>query len=89
MLARSIVDGAGETLLREGTILTKAVIARIAEAGAVDEIFVKPPPMSDDEKAAKRLAMESRAQRMFAEHQADPVMQALARVSAEILARRT
>ncbi len=88
VLARTVVDGAGGALVREGAILTRAVIDKMKEVGGIDEIFVDPPPLSDQEKGARRQEIESRARRMFAGHESDPVMQALARVSVEILTRR-
>ncbi len=88
VLARSVVDGAGGTLVREGAILTQVVIDKMKEVGGIDEIFVAPPPLSEIEKDARRQEVESRAKRMFAGHESDPVMQTLARISLEILTRR-
>lgn len=88
MLARSVVDGAGGTLVREGAILTRPLIDRMREVGGIDEIFVLPPPLSEIEKSTRRQEIEARAKRMFAGHESDPVMQTLARISVEILSRR-
>ena len=88
VLARTVADGAGGALVREEAILTKVILDKMKEVGGIDEIFVEPPPLSDIEKSARRQEIESRAQRMFAGHESDPVMQALARLSLEILTRR-
>lgn len=88
VLARDILDASGGVLVRQGTALTKPVLDRVREAGGVDEVFVAPAPLSDPEKDARRREIEAKARRMFDEHASDPLMQELARVSAEILGRR-
>lgn len=88
VLARNVADAAGGILVREGTALTKPILDKIREAGGIDEVFVVPSPLSDPEKIARRQEIEARARRMFDEHASDPIMQELARVSVEILARR-
>ena len=88
MLARTVTDGTGGVLVREGAILTVVILDKMKEVGGIDEIFVAPPPLSDIEKSDRWQEIESRAKKMFAEHEDDPVMQALARLSLDILARR-
>lgn len=88
VLARDVRDAGGGVLLREGTLLTQAIIQRLQEARAVDEVFVAPPPLSEAERASRRQEIRKRAERMFAPHRDDPVMQILERVSVEVLSKR-
>lgn len=87
VLARAVTGTEGASLMKEGAILTEAALARLREEG-VDEVFVAPPPLTEQERDAKRRAVGNRAERMFRGMESDPVMQALKRSALEALLRK-